>query len=101
MTDEEALTKRKLGLRYTRVAQDMVAIYDRLQCLSDDFQDQMFYKEMTCNEDIGPIVHWGRFAQAILASLLDDFQEANTELTRTLNSLNSLYVYDPNIGMEE
>ena len=101
MTDEEALVKRKFGLRYTRVAQDMMAIYDRLQDLSDDFQDKMFYKEMTCDENIGPIVHWGRYAQAILASLLDDFQKANTELVRTLNSIDSLYAYDPDIGMED
>lgn len=100
MSDKDALAKRKLGLRYTRVAQDIVAIYDRLQSLSDDFRDQLFYETTECDEDIGPIVHWGRYTQIVLATLLDKFQDANTELVKSLNSTNPLCVYDPDIGME-
>lgn len=59
MSDKEALTKRKLGLRYTRVAQDMIAIYDRLMTLSNDFKDQLLFKEVSCDSDIGPMAHWG------------------------------------------
>lgn len=100
MTDKDALTKRKFGLRYTRVAQDIVAIYDRLQSLSDDFRDQLFYETIECDEDIGSIVHWGKYTQIVLATLLDKFQDANTELVKNLNSANPLYAYDPDIGME-
>lgn len=97
MTEKDALNERKLGLRYTRVAQDMVAIYDRLVILSNHFQDQMLYGELTCDENIGPMVYWGQYAQAILNDLLDNFQSVNIKLAKTLDSTNQIYVYDPDI----
>lgn len=100
MTDKEALVKRKLGLRYTRVAQDMIAIYDRLMTLSNDFKDQLLFEEVSCDQDIGPMVHWGRYTQAILIDLLENFQEANTKLAKNLDSKNPLYAYDPDIGID-
>lgn len=101
MTEKDALNKRKFGLRYTRVAQDLVAIYDRLVILSNSFQDQTFYEEISCDEDIGPMVCWGQYTQAILNDLLDNFQSVNTKLAKTLDSTNSLYAYDPDIMVGE
>lgn len=100
MTDKEALAKRKFGLRYTRVAQDMIAIYDRLMTLSNNFQDQLLFGEVSCDEDIGSIAHWGQYTQAILIELLEKFQEANTELAKNLESKSPLYTYDPDVGID-